>query len=155
MRIDIRCNELKKDDKGIDALIKAVAPKGRALIDLKKKLIIVENFSKDNLEKILCIINIHFDYASIELNGEKKFKIPNEEKIIEQKKGEMVDEIKNNPKTLTSKVKQFIMEEKVFTLVDLKKKFPKNNEASIRACVNQIKKDGLLHEIRPGKYCLL
>lgn len=155
MRIDIRCDELKKENKGLEALIKVVAPSGRTLIDLKKKLIIVENFPKASLEKILLIIKLNFDFNTIELNGEKKFKIPNEEKIIEQKKGEMVEEIKKSPKSLTSKVKQFILEEKVFTLVDLKKKFPKNNEGSLRSCVNNMKKEGLLHEIRPGKYCLL
>ena len=79
----------------------------------------------------------------------------NEEKIIQQKKGEMIEELKKNPKTLNSKVKNFILKEKVFTLVDLKKAFPKNNEASLRSCVNLLKKEGLLHERRPGKYCLL
>ena len=153
MRLEFN-STIEKDNEGIDELIKLLIKKGRVQFDFKKGNVVIEDFSKESLDTILSIIRRHFEPTSISLNNEKKFKIRNDEKELATKKNKLQEKIQKEPKTIASKVKKYILEEKVFTLTQLRGAFPSTNFGTLRAYVNDLKNDNIIVELERGKYAL-
>lgn len=146
--------QLKKDNNGIDELLKLCVRKGKLSFDFKKGKVVIEDFSSEKIDSILSIIRENFDIISLNLNNEKKFKLRNDEKELQLKKKKVVEDIAKKPTTITSKVKDYILREKVFTLTQLREAFPKTNFATLRAYVNDMKNDNILLELERGKYAV-
>lgn len=147
-------SKFEKDNEGIDELIKLLIKKGRVQFDFKKGTVIIEDFPKENLDIILSIIRKHFEPTSISLNHEQKFKIRNDEKELVEKKKKLNEEILKKPTSISSMVKNHILHEKVFTLTSLREVFPSINFGTLRAYVNDLKKDNIIVELERGKYAL-
>jgi len=143
-----------KNNKGVNELFKLVAKKGSISCDFKKNKICIENFPCEKIDNILSIIQDNFDTLSLELNNEKKYKLRNTEKDLQNKKKELVEAINKKPTSLSSKVKSFILNERVFTLTGLREAFPKANFATLRAYVNDMKNENIITELDRGKYAV-
>jgi len=144
--------ELKQGHSGIEKLTKFIEKKGRIYYDFKKGKIIMEDVSNSHANDILAILWQHFHVTSIDLSNVKKFKIRNDERDLQSKKEQIKKDIAKKPSTIASKVKTFILNEKVFTLTQLREKFPKTNYATLRSYVNHMKKDNIIVELERGKY---
>lgn len=146
--------ELKQNCKGVEKLISFFEKKGNLSLDFKKGKIIIEDLERSKLEDLLQIIWQHFFVISFEVKNETKFKLQTNEKELNAKKEKIHQEIKKKPSTLSSKVKEYVFKEKVFTLTHLRKAFPDSNFATLRSYVNDMKKDQILIELERGKYCV-
>ena len=144
--------ELKQGQSGIEKLTKFIEKKGRIYIDFKKGKILMEGISNSHSNDILAILWQHFHITSIDLSNEKKFKIRNDEKELQSKKEQIKKDISKKPSSIASKVKSFILTEKVFTLTHLREQFPNANFATLRSYVNQMKKENIIVELERGKY---
>ena len=133
-------------------MLKLCVRKGKLSFDFKKDKVTIEDFSSDKIDNILSIIREHFDITSLDLNNEKKFKLRNNEKQLQDKKNKIADDIKRKPTTIVSKVRNYILTEKVFTLTQLREEFPKTNFATLRSYVNDMKNEEIIVEIEKGKY---
>ena len=143
-----------KNNKGINELFKLLAKKGTISCDFKKNKICIENFPCEKIDTILLIIQENFDTLSLELNNDKKYKLRNDEKDLQHKKKELVEAINKKPTSISSKVKSFILDEKVFTLTMLREAFPKANFATLRSYVNDMKNEKIITELERGKYAV-
>lgn len=146
--------QLKKDNKGIDELLKLVAKKGKLSLDFKKGKVIIEDYPSEKIDNMLSIIRDYFDITSLNLNSERKFKLRNDEKELQAKKKKLSESIAKKPTTIVSQVQNYILQEKVFTLTQLREEFPKTNFATLRSYVNDMKKENLIVELERGKYSL-
>lgn len=146
--------KFEKNNKGIDELLKLLARKGRINFDLKKGKVIIEDFSSDKIDTILLIIRENFDITSLDLNNEKKFKIRNDEKEVQESKKKIKQEIKEKPESIKSKVRAAVLKSKVFTLTQLREVLPNTDFGTIRSYVNDMKNENIIVEIERGKYAV-
>lgn len=151
MKINI-CASLENGNKGINELLKLVEKKEKLTLDFKKGKISLDNFPNQKIDTLLFIISTFFNVTSLDVNTETKYKIRNDEKALKNKKEEIAENIKKKPTTIVSKVQAYILKEKVFTLTQLREAFPKTNFATLRAYVNDMKKDNIIVELDRGKY---
>ena len=84
-----------------------------------------------------------------------KPKVKNSEKEIAKKKQEVMDRITKNPDSLFAKVVSSIFRRIRFTVQELNEEFSKENSATIRSYVNELKQIGILQELDRGKYFVL
>lgn len=145
---------LTKDNIGIRLLLKLLCNKGSASFNFKKGLVVIQDFSSDKADEILNVISENFEIISLEFNQGSKFKLKNDEKALQNKKSKIREDISRSPRSLVSQVKEYILNEKVFSLSQLRAAFPQANFATLRAYVNDMKGENILVELERGKYAL-
>lgn len=153
MRIEFSA-PIEKNNPGIEEIINLVAKKGVVLFDFKKGNAVIEDFQKDKLSELLLIIRKNFDIHSLSLNKQQKFKLRNDEKELGIKKDKLKEEIEKKPNTISSKVQDYILKEKVFTLTSLRTAFPTVNFTTLRSYVNRMKNEDVIIELERGKYAV-
>lgn len=151
MNLKVKCSTFSKENEGVDRLMELV-PRARVHIDFKKFIITVEDFQKDKLSEISTLIRNNFEIETLDLNAEKQFKIMKKEAELLDSKEKLKEKITKKPTSIRSQIQSYILEEKVFSLTDLREKFPDANFGTIRAYVKDMNKNEIITQIERGKY---
>lgn len=153
MNLKAKCKKFSQENEGVDRLMELV-PRARVHIDFKKFIITVEDFQKDKLSEISTLIRNNFEVETLDLNAEKQFKLRKTEIELSSEKEKLKKEIASKPTSIKSRIQTYIFDEKVFSLTDLRKKFPDVQFGTIRSYVNNMFTDEIIVQLERGKYAL-
>ncbi len=153
MNLKAKCKKFSQENEGVDRLMELV-PRARVHIDFKKFIITVEDFQKDKLSEISTLIRNNFEIETLDLNAEKQFKLRKTEIELSSEKEKLKKEIASKPTSIKSRIQTYIFDEKVFSLTDLRKKFPDVQFGTIRSYVNNMFTDEIIVQLERGKYAL-